>query len=98
MGRRYTVDNGDGTFEERIRPAVLLTDDSLSADYEGVVRRDGKMVGIRLGSAEFQFDPDLDALDLAGTIGPFSEVTVQDVRGTVFAQSYFVADSYHGFL
>ena len=68
MGERYTEDNGDGTVEERIR-RVLLTDDSLLANYEGVIRRDGKMAGIRLGSAGFQFDPDLDALDLAGTIG-----------------------------
>ena len=68
MGERYTVDNGDGTVEERIR-RVLLTDDSLLAGYEGVIRRDGKMVGIRLGSAGFQFDPDSDALDLTGTIG-----------------------------
>jgi hypothetical protein len=74
MGKRYEVDNGDGTVEERVR-RVLVTDDTLLGNYEGVIRRDGKLVGLRIGSAAFQFDEDPGAtgpgaLDLTGKIGP----------------------------
>ncbi len=73
MGRRYEVEVEDGVYEERIE-RVLVTDDSILGDYEGVSRRDGKLVGLRLGSAAFEFDDDPSAaeaetLALTGNIG-----------------------------
>lgn len=67
MQRRFTVENDDGTTEERVR-RVLITDDDRLYDYEGVIRRDGKLVGVRLGSLFFDFDPSLDALPVAGGV------------------------------
>jgi len=45
--------------EETVRRA-LITDDSLIPDYEGIVRRDGKLAGIRLGSLAFGFSSESD--------------------------------------
>ena len=67
MQRRFTVENEDGTTEERVR-RVLITDDDRLYDYEGVVRRDGKLVGVRLGSLFFDFDPNLNALLINGGV------------------------------
>jgi len=48
---------------------VLITDDSLLSKYEGVVRRDGKLVGIRMGSLGFEFEDDKSSLELSGSMG-----------------------------
>ena len=48
---------------------VLITDDNLLPDYEGVVRRDGKLVGIRMSTVFFDYDPVLNELPLNGAIG-----------------------------
>ncbi|MHC1629971.1 MAG: LamG domain-containing protein, partial [Methanoculleaceae archaeon] len=67
MQKRYELENEDGTTEEMAR-RVLVTDDNRLHEYEGVVRRDGKLVGIRLGSLFFDFDPSLNALPVDGII------------------------------
>jgi len=48
---------------------VLITDDTLLSAYDGVVRRDGKLVGMRMGSLGFEFEPDKDSLELSGSVG-----------------------------
>jgi len=48
---------------------LLITDDTRLSEYEGVVRRDGKLVGIRMGSPAFEFDLDKNSLELSGSMG-----------------------------
>jgi len=48
---------------------VLITKDTLLSNYEGVIRRDGKLVGMRMGSLGFEFEPEKDTLTLSGTLG-----------------------------
>jgi len=74
MQTRYDAEKADGTTEEMVR-RVLVTDDDQLYQYEGVVRRDGKMVGIRLGSIFFDFDPSLDALPVSGKVRDGSSLT-----------------------
>lgn len=45
---------------------VLLTDDTLIPNYEGVIKRSGEMIGIRLGSVFYDF-PDR-TLDMTGIV------------------------------
>ncbi len=71
MQKRYEI---DGTTEEMVR-RVLVTNDNLLSDYEGVTRRDGKLVGIRIGTLFFDFDQSLNELPVSGKIG------VGDVTG-----------------
>ncbi len=73
MQKPYTVVEG-GETKEMVR-RVLVTDDSLLSNYEGIVRRDGKLVGIRLGSAAFDFDSNMNDFPLTGTISPGASVT-----------------------
>jgi len=47
---------------------VLITDDSLLPEYEGVVRKDGKLVGMRMGSLGFEFEPEKNSLGLSGNL------------------------------
>jgi len=54
----------DGTVRK-----VLITDDTRLSDFEGVVRRDGKLAGIRLGSLAYDFDPERNELPLIGGVG-----------------------------
>jgi len=49
---------------------VLITDDSLLPEYEGIVRRDGKLVGIRLGSLAFDFPIHQTEMPLTGNLAP----------------------------
>ena len=44
---------------------VLITDDSLLPNYEGIVRRDGKLAGIRLGTVAFGFSSETDTTQKA---------------------------------
>ena len=67
MRKKYSVENDDGTKTEMAR-SVLVTDDDRLYEYEGVVRRDGKLVGIRLGTIFFDFDPELNELPINGKI------------------------------
>ncbi|KPA19285.1 hypothetical protein MHK_000496, partial [Candidatus Magnetomorum sp. HK-1] len=53
----------------------LITDDNLLPDYEGVVRRDGKLVGIRMSSLYFDFDSALNELPLMGSIASGNAVS-----------------------
>jgi len=50
---------------------VLITDDSLLPEYEGIVRRDGKLTGIRLGTLAFGFSSYTDTTQnvMQGTMG-----------------------------
>jgi hypothetical protein len=47
---------------------VLITDDSLLPEYEGIVRKDGKLVGMRMGSLGFEFEPEKNSLELSGIL------------------------------
>lgn len=69
---KKTLKDSDG---ELIVNPVVITDDRLLAGYQGIVKRDGKLVGIRMGSLFFDFDPALTALDLDGDIGAGSRVS-----------------------
>ncbi len=73
MQKRYTVTENDET-KEMVRRA-LITDDTRLPEYEGVVRRDGKLTGIRLASTTFDFDPALNELPLSGSIEPSKTVS-----------------------
>ncbi len=53
---RYEEDSADGTTTQEMVHRVLVTDDSQLYKFEGVSRRDGDMVGIRLGSLFFDWD------------------------------------------
>ena len=67
MKKTYTVEENDETLD--MADIVLLTDNSLLSEYKGVVRRDGKLVGIRLSSLLFEFDPpDVNDLRMNGKI------------------------------
>lgn len=68
---KKTVGSGDDATVE----AVVITDDRLLPGYQGIVKRDGKLVGIRMGSLFFDFDPALTTLDLDGDIGAGSRVS-----------------------
>jgi hypothetical protein len=46
---------------------VLVTDDRLIPEYDGIVRRDGKLVGIRLGSLAFDFPVGQTEMPVSGT-------------------------------
>ena len=46
---------------------VLLTDDTLIPNYEGVVKRSGEMIGIRMGSVFYDFPG--RTLEMAGAVG-----------------------------
>jgi hypothetical protein len=46
---RKTLDDGNYKI-------VLLTDDTLIPNYEGVIKRNGEMIGVRLGSVFYDFD------------------------------------------
>ena len=52
MGKEGADDEGQPTIEK-----VLVTDDDLLSNYEGIVRRDDELVGVRLGSLGYDFDP-----------------------------------------
>jgi len=49
---------------------VLITDDSLLPEYDGIVRRDGKLVGIRLGSLAYDFPIGQNQVTLTGSLSP----------------------------
>jgi alpha-tubulin suppressor-like RCC1 family protein len=54
----------------------LITDETLLSKYEGVIRRDGKLVGIRLTSLAFEFDPSTsNEMELNGTVRGNSKLT-----------------------
>ncbi len=74
MQRRSSVEKDDGTTEETVR-RVLVTDDTRLHEYEGVVRRDGKLVGIRLGTIFFDFDPSLNELGMDGRVREGASLT-----------------------
>ena len=67
MQKRYTVPENGNTLEKVAR--ILITDDALLPNYEGVVRRDGKLVGIRLANLAFVFDSPGNTWLLEGGIG-----------------------------
>ena len=74
MQKPYSVENADGTVTDMVR-RVLITDDSLLPDYEGIVRRDGKLTGVRLGSLAFDFETSKNDLPLNGNFGAGQTVT-----------------------
>ncbi|ETR65570.1 MAG: hypothetical protein OMM_05999 [Candidatus Magnetoglobus multicellularis str. Araruama] len=47
---------------------VLITDDSLLPEYDGIIRRDGKLVGVRLGSLAYDFPVGQTEVSLSGTL------------------------------
>ncbi|ETR69078.1 MAG: hypothetical protein OMM_04169 [Candidatus Magnetoglobus multicellularis str. Araruama] len=49
-------ENDNYTIGEFYTP-VLITNDSLLPEYEGVVKRNGKLIGIRFGTVAYGFDP-----------------------------------------
>jgi hypothetical protein len=49
--------------------SVLVTDDSKIPDYTGIIRRDNKLMGMRISSVFFDFDENLNELQLIGGIG-----------------------------
>ncbi|MBF0452259.1 MAG: LamG domain-containing protein, partial [Candidatus Magnetomorum sp.] len=56
----------------------LITDTTLLTKYEGVVRRDGKLVGVRFTSLAFDFDPPTsNAIELDGTVRGGSELSAR---------------------
>ncbi len=59
MQKRNSVSN--------LTEVVLLTDDSQIPNYDGVLKRSGKLVGIRYSSAFYQFDG--QSLPVAGGLG-----------------------------
>ncbi|MBF0451507.1 MAG: hypothetical protein HQK75_12450 [Candidatus Magnetomorum sp.] len=56
---------------------VLITDDSLLPEYDGIVRRDGKLTGIRLGTLAFGFSSDTDTTQtiMAGTMAEGQQIS-----------------------
>ncbi len=52
---------------------VLLTDDTLIPNYEGVIKRNGKMIGIRMGSVFYDFEG--RTLNMSGTVGKGGTLT-----------------------
>jgi hypothetical protein len=70
MQKRFTENN-----VEKVR-RVLVTDDTLIPTFEGVVRRDGEMVGIRLGSLAFDFDHTLNEFLVNGVFGAGKTINV----------------------
>jgi len=55
---------------ENIVRRVLITNDSLLPEYDGIVRRDGKLIGIRLGSLSYDFPTDQTEMPLTGNLSP----------------------------
>ena len=55
---------------ENIARRVLITNDSLLPEYDGIVRRDGKFIGIRLGTAAYDFPTDQTEMPLSGSLAP----------------------------
>ncbi|KPA11459.1 hypothetical protein MHK_008334, partial [Candidatus Magnetomorum sp. HK-1] len=49
--------------------SVLVTDDTKIPDYTGIIRRDNKLMGMRISSVFFDFDENLNELQLIGGIG-----------------------------
>jgi hypothetical protein len=49
--------------------SVLVSDDTKIPEFTGVIRRDGKLVGMRISSVFFDFDETLNELPLMGGIG-----------------------------
>jgi hypothetical protein len=73
MQKRYmAVQNGEST--EMVRRA-LITDDTLLSQFEGVVRKDGALVGVRLSSAGTEFEQNKNELIMSGTIEPGKTVS-----------------------
>jgi len=70
MQKRFTQNN-----IEMVR-RVLVTDDTLILNFEGVVRRDAEMVGIRMGSLAFDFDPSLNEFLVNGVFGAGKTITM----------------------
>ncbi len=68
---KKTVGSGN---DAKVEP-VVITDDRFLPGYQGIVKRDGKLVGIRMGSLFFDFDPALTALELDGDIGAGNRVS-----------------------
>lgn len=70
---------------------VLLTDDKLIPNYEGVLKRNGKMVGVRYSSAFYQFAG--QSLSFNGGIGMFyalngTNVVAADLPTSPFVHKY----------
>ncbi|MEE4357228.1 MAG: LamG domain-containing protein [Desulfococcaceae bacterium] len=58
---------------------VLITDDTLLPNYEGIILRDGRLVGVRMGSSFFDFDrTENEHLMNEGNIAPD-----QQLNGTI---------------
>ncbi len=55
--------------DQEVVQRVLITDDRLLPEYDGIIRRDGKLVGIRLGSLAYDFPADQTHVSLSGTFG-----------------------------
>jgi hypothetical protein len=53
----------------------LITDASLLPNYEGVVRRDGKLVGIRMSTAFYDFPVHVNQLGMTGSVAAGGSVT-----------------------
>lgn len=70
MQKRHTDAAGN-----EVLTRVLVTDKTLLSTYEGIVRRDGKLTGVRLSSPAFRFDPSLNELPLSGNLGPGRSVS-----------------------
>jgi len=60
---------------EKAYRRVLLTDDLLIPKCEGIVRRDGKMIGLRYSCLGFDFDKSLNELPFTGEIGAGKTIT-----------------------
>ncbi|QTA80023.1 Immunoglobulin like fold-containing protein [Desulfonema limicola] len=80
MQKRFMAANEEGIQEEQVR-RVLISDDSLLPNYEGIIRRDGKMVGTRLNSPSFGFDNDKNEWMVQGSIGAGLAVTGTVIHG-----------------
>lgn len=73
MQKRVSVEENGETQERAVR--VLITDDALLPDLEGVVRRNGELVGVRLASVGTEFETGLNELALTGAVGPEESVS-----------------------
>lgn len=48
---------------------VIVTDDTKLSDYDGIIRRDGKLVAVRMSSTSFPIEGAASAADVVGQIG-----------------------------